>query len=75
MNLDKLNCNGIKIGNNCYIGINSIIKLGITFGDEVIIGVGSIVTKNIPKGSFAAGNLAILIKTIECVFFGKLKSN
>tara|TARA_B110000003_G_scaffold262752_1_gene285721 strand:- start:282 stop:563 length:282 start_codon:yes stop_codon:yes gene_type:complete len=58
-----------KIGNNCFIGINSIIQLGITIGD------GSVVTKNIPKGSFAAGNPAVVIKTIACGFFGKLKSN
>lgn len=75
VNLDKLNCNGIKIGNNCFLVINSIIKPAITFYDEVITGDVSVVTKNITKGSLEAGNLAVRIKTIECGFFGKLKSN
>lgn len=33
----------VTIGNNCFIGMNSIILKGSTIGDNVIIGAGSIV--------------------------------
>jgi acetyltransferase-like isoleucine patch superfamily enzyme len=60
-----------KIGNNCFIGINSIIMPGVTIGNEVIIGAGSVVTKNIPDNCIAAGNPAKIIKTgIRCEKYG-----
>jgi len=52
-----------RIGNNCIIGINSIILPGVMIGDHVIIGAGSVVTKNIPSHSIAVGNPAKVIKT------------
>ncbi len=33
----------VRIGNNCFIGMNSVILKGATIGDNVIIGAGSIV--------------------------------
>ncbi|MBE6728778.1 MAG: acyltransferase [Ruminococcaceae bacterium] len=55
----------IKIGNNCFIGIRSIILPGTTIGDNCIIGAGSVVKGNIPAGSIVAGNPAKIIKTTE----------
>ena len=46
------------IGNNCYIGPNTIISKGITIGEETIIGANSFVNKSFPKGSKIAGNPA-----------------
>ena len=58
------------IGNNCFIGIYSIIMPGVTIGDEVIVGAGSVVTKNVPSNCIVAGNPARIIKEgIKC---GKL---
>ena len=37
----------IKIGNNVWIGANSIILKGVTIGDNVVIAAGSIVRKDI----------------------------
>lgn len=37
----------IKIGNNVWIGSNSVILKGVIIGNNVVIGAGSIVTKNI----------------------------
>lgn len=55
----------IIIGDNVYIGVNSIILPGVLIEDNVIIGAGSVVTKNIPKGSVYAGNPAKFIKSFD----------
>lgn len=46
----------VKIGNNVWIGANSVILPGVTIGDNTIIGAGSIVTKDIPENVIAVGN-------------------
>lgn len=39
-----------KVGNNVFIGLNSIIMPGVTIGDNCVIAAGSVVTKSIPSG-------------------------
>ena len=51
----------IKIGNNVFIGANSVIMPNVTIGDSVIIGAGSIISRDIPANSIVAGNPARLI--------------
>ena len=46
---------GIKIGNNVMVGLNTIILPGVTIGDNVIIGAGSVITKNVDSGVIVAG--------------------
>lgn len=46
----------ITIGNNVFIGVNSILMPGVQIGNNVIIAAGSIVTKSIPDGVIVAGN-------------------
>ena len=55
----------IKVGNNVFIGNNSIILPGVTIGDNVIIGAGAVVTKSIPSNSVAAGTPAKVIRSLE----------
>lgn len=55
----------VKIGNNVFIGMNSIILKGVDIGSNVIIGAGSVVTKSIPDNVVAAGNPCRPIMTIE----------
>lgn len=45
----------IEIGNNVFIGSNSVILYDVKIEDNVIIGAGSLVNRNIPSGSVAAG--------------------
>lgn len=53
---------GIIIGNDCWIGANSVILDGVTIGDGCVIGAGSIVTKSIPAYSVAVGNPCKVIR-------------
>lgn len=46
----------IIIGDNVWIGGNSIIFPGVTIGNNVTIGAGSVVTKDIPDNVLAFGN-------------------
>ncbi len=52
----------IKIGNDVWIGSNTVILPEVEIGNNVIIGAGSIVTKNIPNNSIAVGNPCKVIK-------------
>ncbi len=51
------------IGNNCFIGVRSMICPGVHIGNECVIGGGSIVTKDIPDHCMAVGVPAKVIKT------------
>jgi len=55
----------VKIGNNVFIGVKSVIMPGVTIGDNVIIGAMSLVTKDIPSNTIAFGQPAKVIKSID----------
>lgn len=56
----------ISVGDNCFIGMRSMLLPGTTIGNNVIIGAGAIVKGNIPDGVVIAGNPArILCSTKE----------
>lgn len=63
----------ITIGNNNFIGANSIIFPGVTIGDNCIIAAGSIVTKNIPSDEIWGGVPARFLMTIE-EYYKKVKA-
>ena len=54
-----------RVGNNVFLGLNSIVMPGVTIGDNVIVGAGAIVTKDIPNGELWSGNPARKISTAE----------
>lgn len=58
----------VRIGNNVFVGVNSVVLKGITVGDNSVIGAGSVVIKDVPPCSVVAGNPAKIIKTLEGPF-------
>jgi acetyltransferase-like isoleucine patch superfamily enzyme len=55
----------VKIGDDVFIGINSIIMPGVTVGSRVVIGAGSVVTRDVPNGVVVAGNPARVIRDFD----------
>ncbi len=55
----------IAVGDNVFIGLNSLILPGVSIGDNVVVGAGSVVNKDIPSGSVAAGVPARVLGTID----------
>ena len=54
----------VRIGDNVWIGGNTVICPGVTIGDCCVIGAGSVVTKDIPSWTIAAGNPCRVIRKI-----------
>lgn len=55
----------VTIGDNVFIGAESVVLPGVTIGSNVIIGANSTVTHDIPENSVAVGSPARVICTLE----------
>lgn len=55
----------VTIGNNVFIGAESVVLPNVTIGDNVIIGANSTVTKDVPSNSVVAGSPARMICTLD----------
>ncbi len=55
----------VRIEDDVFIGMNSIILKGVTIGRGSVIGAGSVVTRDIPADSVAAGNPAGVIRPVH----------
>lgn len=51
------------IGNNCFVGVNSLICPGVHVGNECVVGGGTIVTKDVPDNCMVVGVPARIVKT------------
>lgn len=65
----------VTIGDNVWIGGNTVICPGVTIGSNVVIGSGSVVTKDIPDWSIAVGNPCKVQRTITEADRRKLYKN
>ena len=54
----------VTIGDNCFIGMNTVILKGTTIGNNTIIGAGSVVVKDIPENVVAVGNPCRVLREI-----------
>lgn len=62
----KFDCFGkVEIGDNVYIGNNSLIMPGVTIGSDVLIAAGSVVCHSVPSGVVVGGNPARIICRVE----------
>ncbi len=62
----------VFIGDNVYIGNNSLILPGVTIGKNAIIAAGSVVTKSIDENCIVGGNPARVIGNVD-EFYHKIK--
>ena len=61
----KISDSPVRIGDNVWVGMRSIIMKGVQIGDNSIIAAGSIVTKSVPSDSLFGGNPAVFIKKLD----------
>ena len=54
----------IEIGSDVWVGGGAIILPGVRIGSRAVIGAGSVVTRDLPEGTFAAGNPCRVIREI-----------
>lgn len=65
---DTLIVGKITIGDNCFIGVGSILLPGVTLADNCIVGAGSVVTKSFEKGCVIAGVPAKRICSVDQLY-------
>lgn len=63
--LDYTKIGKVKIGNNVFIGAESVVLPNVKIGSNVIIGANSTVTKDISDNVVAAGNPAKVICSLD----------
>lgn len=52
----------VTIGDNVWIGCQSIVLKGVTIGNGSVVASGSVVTKDVPENCLVAGNPAKVIR-------------
>lgn len=58
----------VVIGNNVFVGVNSVILPNVTIGDNSVIGSGAVVVKDVPPASLVVGNPGKVIRTLDGPF-------
>lgn len=54
----------VHIGENVWVGANTVIVPGVSIGKNSVIGAGSVVTKDIPENVVAVGNPCRVLRPI-----------
>lgn len=54
----------VTIEDGVFIGARCIILKGVTIGKQSVIGAGSVVAKDVPPQVVAAGNPAVVVKSL-----------
>lgn len=65
MHLGYTKVGKVVIGNNVFVGAESVVLPGVKVGNNVIIGANSTVSKDVPDNVVVAGNPARIVCTLE----------
>jgi acetyltransferase-like isoleucine patch superfamily enzyme len=55
----------VRIGANCWFGVNCVVTSGVSIGERCVVGANSVVIEDLPRGVIAAGVPAKVIREIE----------
>jgi acetyltransferase-like isoleucine patch superfamily enzyme len=55
----------VRIGSNCWFGVNCVVTGGVTIGERCVVGANSVVTQDLPPRTIAAGAPARVLREIE----------
>lgn len=61
---EKTGVSPVTIGNNVFIGMNTLILKGAEIGDNCVVGAGAVVTGKFPNNCIICGNPARIVKKI-----------
>lgn len=51
----------VRIGNNVFIGVNSVIAKPLVIGDGAIVGANTVLTKDVPPNAIVVGSPAKIV--------------
>ena len=54
----------IVIGDDVFVGMEALIRTGVTVGDGAVVGAGSVVTQDVPPRTVVAGNPASVVREL-----------
>ena len=63
--INALSKQGVKIGNNVFLGTKCSILKNVTIGERSVVAANAVVTKDVPTYSIVAGNPVRLIKKFD----------
>lgn len=56
----------VRIGDRCWLGMNTVVLPGVVLGDATIVAAGAVVTKSFPDGGVVLGGVpAKIIKYLD----------
>jgi acetyltransferase-like isoleucine patch superfamily enzyme len=55
----------VRIGSNCWFGVNCVVTSGVSIGERCVVGANSVIIDDLPAGVIAAGSPAKVIREIE----------
>jgi acetyltransferase-like isoleucine patch superfamily enzyme len=54
----------VEIGEDCWVGVNSIVLKGVKIGDRSVVAAGSVIAADIGDDCVAAGNPARIVRSL-----------
>jgi acetyltransferase-like isoleucine patch superfamily enzyme len=54
----------VEIGEDCWVGVNSIVLKGVKIGDRSVVAAGSVITADVGDDCVAAGNPARVVRSL-----------